>query len=389
MNEDLELSIIMPCLNEELTLPICIKKAKSFLEMYKINGEVIISDNGSTDKSVEIAINEGARVVHASQKGYGSAIINGIEASKAKFCIIGDADDSYDFLGLEPFLNELRNGADLVMGNRFKGGVEQGAMPFLHKYLGNPVLSFIGRLFFRCNIGDFHCGLRGISKRAYDQLNLVTTGMEFASEMIVKSVLKKLKIVEVPTTLSKDGRDRKPHLNTWVDGWRHLVFLLLYSPKWLFFIPGIVFFFIGILGTLVLSFDSIKFSSITFDVHTLLYINTAIIIGVQFILFYLFSRIYGVINGLLPKTSLYEKWSKYIQLEKGLVIGVLLVFFGIVSTFLSLKYWADNDFGNLMPKVFLRRVIPAVTALISGFEIISFSFLISFIKIPRVFQKDN
>jgi len=237
MESKIELSIVMPCLNEAETLGICITKAQNFLDSNHVNGEIVIADNGSTDGSIEIAKQHNARVIHVKIKGYGSALRSGINASKGTYIVMADADDSYDFSNLMPFLKKLRSGYDLVMGNRFKGGIEKNAMPFLHKYLGNPVLSFIGRLFFKIKIGDFHCGLRGFSSEAYSKLDLRTTGMEFASEMIVKAKLNNLSITEVPTKLSKDGRTRPPHLNTWNDGWRHLRFLLLYSPKWLFLFP--------------------------------------------------------------------------------------------------------------------------------------------------------
>ena len=235
MTEKTELTILMPCLNEEETIGLCIRKALSFLEQHQIKGEVLIADNGSTDQSRDIARRLGARVVNVEEKGYGSALLGGIRAAKGQYIIMGDSDDSYDFLNLMPFVSKLREGYDLVMGNRFKGGIEKGAMPFLHRYLGNPVLTFIGRLFFRIGISDFHCGLRGFRRESILAIGLNTPGMEFASEMVVKSALSGLKIAEVPTTLSPDGRSRPPHLNTWRDGWRHLRFLLIYSPRWMFF----------------------------------------------------------------------------------------------------------------------------------------------------------
>jgi glycosyltransferase involved in cell wall biosynthesis len=241
----LELSVVMPCLNEAETLAACIKKIQASLSQNHIKGEIIVADNGSTDGSQEIATKMGVRVIHVDEKGYGNALMGGIAAARGKFIIMGDADDSYDFTALMPFLDKLREGYDLVMGNRFKGGVQPGAMPFLHQYLGNPVLTFIGRLFFRSPCGDFHCGLRGFTREAILKMDLRTVGMEFASEMVVKATLHKMRIAEVPTTLSPDGRSRPPHLRSWRDGWRHLCFLLLYSPRWLFLYPGALLMLIG------------------------------------------------------------------------------------------------------------------------------------------------
>ncbi|MBR9846879.1 MAG: glycosyltransferase family 2 protein, partial [Algicola sp.] len=321
MESKIELSIVMPCLNEAETLATCINKAQSFLKSNDVHGEIIIADNGSTDGSIEITKSHNTRLVHVTQKGYGSALREGIKAAKGTYIIMADADDSYDFSNLMPFLKELRNGYDLVMGNRFKGGIEKNAMPFLHKYLGNPVLSFIGRLFFKIKIGDFHCGLRGFSKEAYSKLNLKTTGMEFASEMIVKAKLNDLTITEVPTKLSKDGRTRAPHLDTWNDGWRHLRFLLLYSPKWLFLYPSIIMLLAGITTSIVLIIKPIALDNITFDVHTLLYTSSLTLIGFQFFIFYALTKIFAVENGLLPKSKRYDNLFKYLNLEKGLIIG--------------------------------------------------------------------
>ncbi|MGQ3257417.1 MAG: glycosyltransferase family 2 protein, partial [Microbacterium aurantiacum] len=264
---DLELTILMPCLNEAETLEVCIRKARGFLERSGIEGEVLISDNGSTDGSQELAARLGARVTHAPRRGYGAALINGIETARGRFIIMGDADDSYDFENLQPFVDRLREGADLVMGNRFAGGIAPGAMPPLHKYLGNPVLSGIGQLFFRPNVGDFHCGLRGFNRDRIAALGLQTTGMEFASEMVVKATLARpnYRIEEVPTTLKKDGRSRPPHLRSWHDGWRHLRFLLIFAPRWLFVYPGLVAFLLGALAVGVLAFGGIEIGGVGFD----------------------------------------------------------------------------------------------------------------------------
>ena len=288
--ETVELSIVMPCLNEAETLEICIQKALKFLEQSQIKGEVIVADNGSTDGSQIIAQANRAKLVHVSIKGYGAALQAGIQNAQGKYIIMGDADDSYDFENLEAFIPKLRAGYDLVMGNRFKGGIKKGAMPFLHKYLGNPVLSFIGKLFFKIKINDFHCGLRGFSKAGYDKLNLCTTGMEFASEMIVKAQLNYLKMTEVPTILSPDGRSRPPHLRTWRDGWRHLRFLLMFAPNWLFLYPSILILGVSfIFGALILQ-NPIEIQRIIFDIHSLICLSFGLIIGLQFLFFHFFVK---------------------------------------------------------------------------------------------------
>lgn len=380
---NVELSVVMPCLNEAETLAICIKKAQGFFEREKINGEVIIADNGSTDGSQQIAKSLSATVVNVSQKGYGSALRGGIEAANGKYIIMGDADDSYDFNQLMPYLSKLREGNDLVMGNRFKGGIKKGAMPFLHKYLGNPVLSFIGRLFFKSNIGDFHCGLRGFSKKAYHTMELKTTGMEFASEMIVKASLKNLRIDEVPTILSPDGRSRPPHLNTWRDGWRHLRFLLLYSPNWLFFIPGALLMAFGLITSTLLVFGPVTIRTITFDVHTLLYTSGLVLIGFQLILFYGLTKVFTVENELLPKSKKYDRLFKFINLEKGLIVGLALVIVGVVLSILAYADWQAISFGDIENTSVLRRVIPAVTLMLLGVQIILFSLFFSILGLKK------
>lgn len=367
--ESLELSIVMPCLNEAETLAVCINKAQNFLHQYQVAGEVIIADNGSTDGSQEIALNAGARVINVKTKGYGSALLGGISAALGQYVIMGDADDSYDFSRLNPFLEKLREGYDLVMGNRFRGGIKTGAMPFLHKYLGNPVLTWLGKLFFTSNCNDFHCGLRGFRKQAIIDLNLRTTGMEFASEMIVKATLNKLKITEVPTTLSPDGRSRKPHLRTWRDGWRHLRFLLLYSPRWLFLYPGIFLILLGIISSIILLSSP--------RIHTLLYSSTAIIIGFQLVNFAVFTKVYATQEGLLPLDKKIEKFTDYFTLELGLIIGFLLFFAGLIGSIFALFYWESVSFGALNPAQTMRLVIPSVTAIALGLQIIFSSFFLS------------
>ncbi|WP_139856252.1 glycosyltransferase family 2 protein [Aequorivita sinensis] len=380
---NIELSIVMPCLNEAETLAVCINKAQSFFERENISGEVIIADNGSTDGSQKIATDLNARVVNVPQKGYGSALRGGIEAANGKYVIMGDADDSYDFSNLMPYVIKLREGYDLVMGNRFKGGIKKGAMPFLHKYLGNPVLSFIGRLFFKSKIGDFHCGLRGFSKEAYYKMELKTTGMEFASEMIVKSSLKDLKITEVNTILSPDGRSRPPHLNTWRDGWRHLRFLVLYSPNWLFLIPGLLLFIFGIITSSFLLFGTVSIGSVNFGVHTLLFTSGFVLIGFQFILFYGLTKVFTVENELLPKSNKYDKLFKLINLEKGLIVGAILVIIGIILSFSAYFDWQAINFGDIENTSTLRSVIPAITLMLLGVQVILFSLFFSILGLKK------
>lgn len=380
---NIELSIVMPCLNEAETLAVCINKAQSFFERENINGEVIIADNGSTDGSQKIATDLNARMVNVPQKGYGSALRGGIEAANGKYVIMGDADDSYDFSNLMPYVIKLREGYDLVMGNRFKGGIKKGAMPFLHKYLGNPVLSFIGRLFFKSKIGDFHCGLRGFSKEAYYKMELKTTGMEFASEMIVKSSLKDLKITEVNTILSPDGRSRPPHLNTWRDGWRHLRFLVLYSPNWLFLIPGLLLFIFGIITSSFLLFGTVSIGSVNFGVHTLLFTSGFVLIGFQFILFYGLTKVFTVENELLPKSNKYDKLFKLINLEKGLIVGAILVIIGIILSFSAYFDWQAINYGDIENTSTLRSVIPAITLMLLGVQVILFSLFFSILGLKK------
>ncbi|TRT69975.1 MAG: glycosyltransferase family 2 protein [Microcystis sp. M_OC_Ca_00000000_S217Cul] len=371
----LELSIVMPCLNEAETLATCIGKARDYLEQHKIAGEVLIADNGSSDGSQEIATNSGARVVPIPERGYGSALRGGIAAAKGQYIIMGDADDSYDFTNLSPFLEKLRQGYDLVMGNRFQGGIQPGAMPVLHKYLGNPVLTWLGRLFFGSPCGDFHCGLRGFSKQAIEQLNLRTTGMEFASEMVVKASLYGLKITEVPTTLSPDGRSRPPHLKTWRDGWRHLRFLLMYSPRWLFLYPGLALMFLGFVATIWFMTQP--------RVHTLLYSATALIIGFQIVSFAIFTKAFAISEGLLPEDRKLRRFLRYINLEVGLIIGVILLVLGMGGSLYALYIWNARLYGALDPAVTMRIVIPSVTALALGVQVVFSSFFLSVLGLKR------
>lgn len=379
----IELSILMPCLNEAETLATCIEKAQKSLQNLDIAGEVIIADNGSTDGSQDIATHLGARLVSISTKGYGSALMGGIVAARGVYVIVGDADDSYDFSSLEPFVQQLRQGYDLVMGNRFKGGIKPGAMPVLHRYLGNPVLTWIGRLFFSSPCSDFHCGLRGFRREAILQLDLRTTGMEFASEMVVKASLYKLRITEVPTVLWPDGRTRPPHLRTWRDGWRHLRFLLLYSPRWLFLYPGLLLILLGLVVQLWLLPGTQTVAGVSFDVHTLLYAAIAIIVGFQAVSFALFTKVFAISEKLLPQDPRLNTLSRYVNLEAGLTAGTLLMVAGILGSILSVTIWSAQSFGPLDPSRTLRLVIPSLTCLTLGFQVALSSFFLSVLALKR------
>ncbi|MEM7195708.1 MAG: glycosyltransferase [Pseudomonadota bacterium] len=364
-----ELTILMPCLNEAETLATCIQKAQKYLRESGVSGEVLIADNGSDDGSQDIALENGARVEPIAAKGYGNALIGGIQAARGKYVIMADADDSYDFYNLGPFVEGLRKGHDLVMGNRFKGGIAPGAMPPLHRYLGNPVLSFLGRLFFSIKTGDFHCGLRGFNRQKVLDLNLVSGGMEFASEMVVKASLNDYDIVEVPTTLSPDGRSRPPHLRSWRDGWRHLKFLLIYSPKWLFLYPGILLFVAGGAALIALVQSPVSLFGVTFNVHTMLYSAAAVIIGFQFIGFALFSRILGTELKLLPENPQVSRFRRQFSFEKLLVIGLIVFILGLIWAVSSVMSWRAAEFGGMDPSQLMRQVIPAVVLIICGIQI--------------------
>ena len=378
-----EISVVIPCLNEAETLATCIEKIKTSFDGNAIRYEVIVADNGSTDLSPEIALERGARLIHVQAKGYGNALMGGISQAKAHFIIMGDADDSYDFTALMPFLEKLREGYDLVMGNRFLGGIQAGAMPFLHRYLGNPVLSGIGRLFFRTPIGDFHCGLRGFTRAAYNRMDLQTTGMEFASEMVVKASLLGLRITEVPTTLSPDGRSRPPHLRTWRDGWRHLRFMLLYSPRWLFLYPGFMLIALGLLGMLWLWSGPRQLFGVKFDIHTFLYAAMTVIIGFQAISFAVFSKVFAISQGLMSEDARLTRVFRYINLEVGLIAGVALIILGLGGSIYAVRIWERASFGPLEPAKTLRMVIPAVLMMVLGFQVILSSFLMSVLGLRR------
>jgi len=382
-HKSIELTVLMPCLNESETLKVCIEKAMATLERLRIHGEVLISDNGSTDDSVAIAESCGARVVHAPIAGYGGALQAGIAGAVGKYIIMGDADDSYDFSKLDDFVCKLREGYELVMGNRFRGGIQPGAMPALHRYLGNPVLSFLGRLFFPSSIRDFHCGLRGFSRDAIRKLNLQTSGMEFASEMVVKATQARLKITEVPTTLSPDGRSRPPHLRSWRDGWRHLRFLLMFSPRWLFFYPGLSLILMGLALVVLLWTNSFPIAGVVLDIHTMLYATVMVALGLQATMFAVYANQFAAAEGLAPPDPAMQRYAQFLELERGLIIGGLLLLLGVGGTAVSLYRWWQAGLGDLNPQQTMRLVILSSLFIVTGAQVCFSAFFLSILRLKR------
>ncbi len=382
--EDFELTILLPCLNEAETIEICVEKAISFLTRSGVRGEVLVADNGSTDGSQHLAMAKGARIVSVRDRGYGSALRNGIIAARGRYIVMGDADDSYDLSRLDAFVTKLRDGYDIVMGNRFEGGIEPNAMPFLHRYLGNPVLSFLGRLFFRVPVGDFHCGLRGFNRDKVRALNLHTTGMEFASEMVISAALRSYRICEVPTTLKKDGRSRPPHLRTWHDGWRHLSFLLMFSPRWLYVYPAITLIILGSSTAAILIRGPVKISDgISLDVHTFLVSVIAILVGFQSLTFGLIAQRFAVKYGLLPAPKRDSRLLLSLTFERGVFVAALLSVAGIMGVAWSLYSWASVDFGALENPIVLRVLIMSLTTIAIGIQLAFTVFLSGIMNIPH------
>ena len=379
----IELTVVMPCLNEAETLATCVDKALAALHENGIAGEVIVADNGSTDGSQAIATEHGARVVPVPIRGYGAALNAGILAARGKYVLMADADDRYNFAHIPRFLAELRKGADLVMGNRFAGGIGPGAMPPLHRYLGNPVLSWMGRTLFSTPVGDFHCGIRAFSRSAYEQLALRTTGMEYASEMVVKSSLLKQRMVEVPTTLQKDGRSRPPHLKTWRDGWRHFRFLLMYSPRWLFLFPGLAMMLGGFALMAWLVPAERPLGHVNLGVDTLAYAAAAVLLGFQLVFFGISAKVFATTEGLLPEDESFNRWFQYVTLETGLIAGVLIFLVGIGIAASSVMGWAHTGYGNLPPVEMMRRTLPAMLCLMLGTQICFGSFFLSLLGLRR------
>jgi glycosyltransferase involved in cell wall biosynthesis len=383
VNQAVEISIVMPCLNEAETLATCIQKAQRAIAVGGLSAEIIIADNGSTDESQAIAKALGARVVSVARKGYGSALIGGIDAAHGRLVIMGDADDSYDFTAIAPMIDKLRAGCDLVMGNRFLGGIESGAMPWSHRWIGNPILTLISRIFFDTRVGDAHCGLRGLRKEAYERMKLRATGMEFASEMVIKASLKGMRIAEVPVTLRPDGRSRPPHLRTWRDGWRHLRFMLLFSPRWLFLYPGLALFAVGMLLSAILLGGPVYVAGLRLDIHTLLVASFLALVGYQLVLFAVFTKIFAIQSGFHPPHPMLERIFHYLTLEVGVVIGALMSLIGLIALVVAVASWGSVGFGSLDPSLTMREVIPAVVLLALGTQTVFASFFISILSIDR------
>jgi glycosyltransferase involved in cell wall biosynthesis len=387
----MQLTILMPCLNEAETLARCIEKAKLGLQRAGVRGEIVIADNGSTDGSQAIAEKAGVRLVPVKVKGYGGALTGGVRAVAGEWIIMGDADDSYDFSDLNGFVKKFQEGDELVMGCRLPvggGTISPGAMPWKNRWIGNPVLSFIGRLFFKCPAHDFHAGLRGFTKTAFEKMDLQTTGMEFASEMVIKSTLKGLKISEVPITLHKDGRSRPPHLKPWRDGWRHLRFMLLFSPRWLFLMPGLLLAALGFIFAAVLSFNDIKIGGIVLNVGTLAVASMTVIVGFQLVAFAFFTKVFAIAEGLLPEDLKLARVFKVFTLEKGLLLGLLVLLGGIVLLMRSVWVWQQAHFGILpSTEENLRRLIPAATLVVLGIQTIFSSFFMSTLGLKTATRK--
>jgi len=365
------------------TLATCIRKAQEAIAKDGLSAEIIVADNGSTDGSQMVARELGVLVVDVKRKGYGSALIGGIDAAHGEFVIMGDADDSYDFRAIGPLLAKLREGYDLVMGNRFAGGIQAGAMVWSHRWVGNPALTFISRVFFHTPVGDMHCGLRGFRKDAFTKLRLRATGMEFASEMVIKASLRRMKIAEVPVTLSPDGRSRPPHLRTWRDGWRHLRFMLLFSPRWLFLYPGLTLFAAGLLVGALLETGRKYIGTVSFDIHTLLLAGFACLIGYQLVVFAVFTKVFAMQQGFHPPNPTYSSWFRSIKLETGLVIGGLMVLLGLAGTVIAVLSWGEGGFGALDPSLTMREVIPAAVLLTLGVQTVFASFFLSILGIDN------
>lgn len=390
MPEEIDLTIVMPCLNEAETLATCIRKAQAGITRAGIRGEVLIADNGSTDGSIQIAESLGARVEHVKEKGYGNALRGGIGAARGRWILMGDSDDSYDFSDVSGFVGRLREGCDLVMGCRLPvggGTIKPGAMPWKNRWIGNPSLSFIGRLFFRTPIHDFHCGMRAFSADAYRRMDLKTTGMEFASEMVMKATLKGLRVAEVPITLHPDGRSRPPHLKPWRDGWRHLRFMLIYSPKWLFLMPGIVLLLLGALGLVLPIAGPFKLGGASLDIGTMVVASMAMVLGYQLVAQAFYAKVFAVGEGLLPNDAHFAGLFRHWNLEKGCVLGVLLTLCGFAGLGWAVWSWSQAGFGPLKPEANLRRLIPSATLTILGLQTIFSSFHLSVLGLKTMGRK--
>ncbi|HKC19313.1 MAG TPA: glycosyltransferase family 2 protein [Candidatus Dormibacteraeota bacterium] len=378
-----EVSIVMPCLNEAETLASCIRKARAAIEGGALNAEILVADNGSTDGSQLIARELGARVIEVPLRGYGSALRGGIAAARGEFVVMGDADDSYDFTAIAPLIDKLREGYDLVMGNRFTGGIRDGAMTWSHRWVGNPALTRLSRLFFHTPVGDMHCGLRAFRKGAIESLHLRASGMEFASEMVIKASLRRMKIAEVSVTLSPDGRSRPPHLRTWRDGWRHLRFMLLFSPRWLFLYPGLGLLGGGAIVGAILETGPKQIGSVNFDIHTLLLAAFACLIGFQLVVFAVFTKVFAMERGFHPPSASYYALFDHIKLETGLTLGALMFVAGTAGIVIAVLSWGSAGFGNLDPRLTMREIIPAATLLTLGVQTVFASFFLSILGMEK------
>ncbi|MGK2859746.1 MAG: glycosyltransferase family 2 protein [Thermoanaerobaculia bacterium] len=381
VREPIDVSVVMPCLNEAATLASCIAAARAALDSANLRGEIIVADNGSTDGSQQIATDHGAVVVNVREKGYGNALIGGIAAARGRFVVMGDADASYDFGHVPRFIEKLAEGFDLIVGNRFAGGVARGAMPWKNRYIGNPVLSALGRLLFKSPVSDFHCGLRGFRRDAFEVMDLRTGGMEFASEMIVKATLLGMRVAEVPTTLAPDGRNRAPHLRPWRDGWRHLRFMLLYSPDWLFLYPGISAILAGALVMALLIPGPLSVGQVTFDVHTLVFASAAMLIGFQSISFWALSSTFAERHALRPNSSRGMTLVDRMSVDAGIALGGTVLLAGLTASVLAVVYWGRRGFGGLDPVIVLRWVIPGATSMAIGIQLMLLSFFLGILRL--------
>ena len=379
------LSIVIPCLNESATIGHCVKRAGTLLANLSMEGEVIVVDNGSTDNSAVLARSAGARLIIAPQKGYGSALHAGISAAKGNLILFGDADDSYHFDEAMPLISELLSGRDFVMGNRYKGGIEKDAMPFLHRYLGTPVISFLGRKSFRLHLGDFNCGLRAIRKSAYEKLQMRSTGMEYATEMIAKASYQKLAVSEVPVKLYKDSRPTSPHLKTWTDGWRHFRLILLLSPKWLLLLPAMLFLLLGVSFASILAYSYAVNASVVLGIHTLYYSSVFLVISFQLFQWYILAKMHGIQTGLFPEKKMPAFFIRHFSFEKGLIIGMALILIGFVLSLGVFFFWKEKEFGPLDPVQTFRIVIPAGFLIMVGIQLIVFGFI--FYTIRNLYSK--
>lgn len=378
-----ELTIVIPCLNEAETLEVCLDKAHRFFRAYDVAGQVIVADNGSTDGSQEIARNAGARVIEVEERGYGAALRAGIAAAETPYVAMADGDDSYDFMGLMPFVEKLREGYQLVMGNRFMGGIGRGAMPKLHRWVGNPALSAAGRVLYGAPIGDFHCGMRAFRREAIVDLGLSSPGMEFASEMVVKSHLEGLKMTEVPTTLSPDGRSRAPHLRSFRDGWRHLKFLLLFAPRWLYFYPGLVLLLVGFAAMALMMSGPVVVGGARLAANTLLFAGAAVLLGLQVVCFGLLAELFGSRERFWSESRRIRFIRQWVTVDRACVVGGGIFFVGFAGAIYALFLWRGEAFGDMNANALARITIPSVLACAAGLQIAFTGFLAELIGHPR------